>query len=77
MSALSEILDMEDDVLAADEMAEAVYIIVERMALADKTSTELQAALRCVSHLQSHTRAAVTTWRLAATAAGAGLSRAA
>jgi hypothetical protein len=65
MSANSAIMDMEDDVLAANEMATAIFGLVERLALAGQDDPDVSAVLRCVCHLQVHTDAVVKTWKLA------------
>lgn len=55
MTNAPHILDMEDDVRGAVEMADAVYRLVEAGDKHGLGPEQVNAILRCVCHLQDHT----------------------
>ena len=57
-----DLFDMEDDVRASVEMADALYILVEQGAVHGTTERDFAAIVRCASVLQDFTRNVLSRW---------------
>ena len=60
-----DLLDLENDIRASREMADAVYELVQQAALHGATERDYNALLRCCAVLQDFTSQAFDTWKLA------------
>jgi hypothetical protein len=65
------IFDMEDDVRASAEMADVLYILVERGAVHGTTERDFAAIVRCASVLQGFTQNVLSRWEEACKAKAA------
>lgn len=65
MTRKPDLLDLENDIKASREMADAIYELTEQAVLKGASERDLNALLRCVCVLQEFTSSALETWQRA------------
>lgn len=68
MTRKPDLSDLENDIRASREMADAIYELAEQAALKGATERDLNALLPCVCVLQDFTTSALETWKRASQA---------
>lgn len=61
--AVNFLFDVENDIRSADDMARAVFLLLESGE--PPTKDDVSAILRCVCHLQEHVDAVMEKWAAA------------
>lgn len=64
-AAAFDLLDMEDAVRGSREMCDAVYMLVERVAVHGSTERDIEALVRCASVAQDYATKALEQWEAA------------